>query len=74
VGASLKLDPSNIKPIQAIEYPLPAPRPMNSRMSAQKLKKAIEARADVSKLQRWDTSWTEQVRTYVQALVKEQVI
>lgn len=73
-GVQLKINPSNVKPIQAVEYPLPAPRPMNSRMSAQKLKKAIGAHADVSKLQRWDTSWADQVRAYVQALVKEQAI
>ena len=73
-GASLKVNPSKIKPIRAIEYPLPAPRPMNSRMSAEKLKKALVAQADVSKLQRWETSWADQVRSYVQELVKEQLI
>jgi len=73
-GSSLKIDLANIKPIQAVEYPLPAPRPMNSRMSSKKLQEAIARDADVSKLQRWNMSWADQVRSYVQELVKEQVI
>jgi len=36
-GAILKAQASAIKPILAVEYPLPAPRPMNSRMSTDKL-------------------------------------
>jgi dTDP-4-dehydrorhamnose reductase len=70
-GSSLKIDLANIKPIQAVEYPLPAPRPMNSRMSSKKLQEAIARDADVSKLQRWNMSWADQVRSYVQELVKE---
>lgn len=73
-GVSLKVDPSKIKPIPATAYPLPAPRPMNSRMSTEKLKKILAEQADVSKLQGWEVSWADQVRSYVQALVKEQLI
>jgi len=36
-GMVLKLKPEAVKPIPAIEYPLPAPRPQNSRMATQKL-------------------------------------
>jgi dTDP-4-dehydrorhamnose reductase len=70
-GSSLKIDLANIKPIQAVEYPTPAPRPKNSRMSSKKLEEAIARDADVSKLQRWKMSWADQVRSYVQELVKE---
>jgi dTDP-4-dehydrorhamnose reductase len=70
-GSSLKIDLANIKPIQAVDYPLPAPRPMNSRMSSKKLEEAIASDADVSKLQRWKMSWADQVRSYVQERVKE---
>jgi dTDP-4-dehydrorhamnose reductase len=73
-GLPLKIDLSNIKPIQAAEYPLPAPRPMNSRMSSKKLEEAITRNSDVSKLGRWNTPWADQVRSYVQELVKKQVI
>ena len=73
-AANYQLMVSNIKPIPATEYPLPAPRPMNSRMSAQKLKQAIAKHNDVSKLQRWNVAWADQVRSYVQKLIKEQVI
>ncbi|QWD87251.1 dTDP-4-dehydrorhamnose reductase [Polynucleobacter paludilacus] len=37
-GMILKLKPEAVKPIPAIEYPLPAPRPQNSRMGTQKLR------------------------------------
>ena len=73
-GASLKVKPDLIKPILAVEYPLPAPRPMNSRMNTEKLRKAIARDADVSKLQQWSGSWSDGVETYVQALVKDGLI
>lgn len=40
-GATLKVGPSEIKAISATEYPLPAPRPMNSRMSTDKLRSVL---------------------------------
>jgi len=40
-GAILKAKPASIKPIRAVEYPLPAPRPMNSRMSTDKLQSIL---------------------------------
>jgi len=40
-GVTLKASPSAIKPILAVEYPLPAPRPMNSCMQTSKLKNAL---------------------------------
>jgi dTDP-4-dehydrorhamnose reductase len=40
-GALLKAKPEAIKPILAVEYPLPAPRPMNSRMATDKLRKVL---------------------------------
>ncbi len=70
-GASLKLSQDAIKPIMAVEYPLPAPRPMNSRMATDKLKLAIAAAGDVSKLQRWNKPWSEDVQIYVQQLAKD---
>ena len=41
-GVALKAKPAVIKPILAVEYPLPAPRPMNSRMDSAKLRSALE--------------------------------
>ncbi len=70
-GVSLKLSQDAIKPIMAVEYPLPAPRPMNSRMATDKLQQAIVATGDVSKLQRWNKPWSEYVQTYVQQLAKD---
>jgi dTDP-4-dehydrorhamnose reductase len=70
-GTSLKTSPGSIKPIKAVEYPLPAPRPMNSRMATDKLRQAIAASGDVSKLQRWNKPWSDDVRAYVQQLAKD---
>jgi dTDP-4-dehydrorhamnose reductase len=48
-GVTLKTHPAAIKPIFAVEYPLPAPRPMNSRMSTDKLRLAlVKAPVDAS--------------------------
>ena len=40
-GIELKAMPEAINPILAVEYPLPAPRPMNSRMDSMKLRSAL---------------------------------
>jgi dTDP-4-dehydrorhamnose reductase len=41
-GVELKAKPEAIVPILALEYPLPAPRPMNSRMDSAKLRAALQ--------------------------------
>jgi dTDP-4-dehydrorhamnose reductase len=41
-GIELKAKPEAIKPIPASEYPLPVPRPMNSRMDSFKLRAALQ--------------------------------
>ena len=41
-GIELKTKPQAIKPILAVEYPLPAPRPMNSRMNTAKLRSTLQ--------------------------------
>lgn len=43
-GKPLKLTPENIRPITTAEYPLPAPRPANSRLSTQKLQETFGLR------------------------------
>jgi dTDP-4-dehydrorhamnose reductase len=73
-GAELKVKPKSIKPILAIEYPLPAPRPMNSLMDRSKLRKALEERGDMSKLDGFNRPWTTAVENYVQELAKNELI
>ena len=68
-GVALKLRPDQIMPIPASEYPLPAPRPMNSRMarsSLDTLMNQILKGNDVTKLQLWQQPWQESVAYYVQ--------
>ena len=61
LGAILKLNPQAIQAIPATEYPLPAPRPYNSRMDNRKLKDAL----------RMDhfPAWEQQVFAYVKQFV-----
>ena len=73
-GVKLKASPEVIEPILAIEYPLPAPRPMNSRMDNAKLGLALEQSGDMSKLQHWNEVWDLQVQSYVSKLAKDGLI
>ena len=64
-GVSLQAKPQAITPIPATDYPLPAPRPYNSRMSNQKLKDALngaESGIDFP-------IWQNQVEQYVQNII-----
>jgi dTDP-4-dehydrorhamnose reductase len=60
LGSTFKVDPEKIQAIPARDYPLPAPRPYNSRMSNQKLKDALY-------LSRFP-NWEDQVSYYVKKL------
>jgi dTDP-4-dehydrorhamnose reductase len=75
-GAVPQLRPEAIEAIPAVEYPLPAPRPMNSRMARgadaaldKALNKALGDLGDMTKSQLLEQSWKSQVADYVQDLV-----
>ena len=77
-GAVLKLRPDAIEAIPASEYPLPAPRPMNSRMGRRVLETALtdspEGSVNMTKSQLLEQSWGPQVAAYVQELVHRKLI
>jgi len=73
-GVILKAGPGSIKPIPAVDYPLPAPRPSNSRMDATKLRLAIEQCGDMSKLKHCNRLWSDEVRVYVAQLAQAGLI
>lgn len=73
-GIALKANPGSIKPILAVEYPLQAPRPMNSRMSTDKLRQVFEGRGDMSKLELLNQPWDQAVRSYIRNLAKDGLI
>lgn len=73
-GTTLKANPAAIQPILAVEYPLPAPRPMNSRMSTDKLYQVLADWGDMSKLELLNQPWDEAVRSYVRNLAKDGLI
>jgi len=74
-GEILKLKPEAIKPIPATDYPLPAPRPQNSRMGTQKLRTilTVKNRNDSSSYNQTDQisafpDWRKMVQKYVKDL------
>jgi dTDP-4-dehydrorhamnose reductase len=77
-GAALKLRPEAIAAIPATEYPLPAPRPMNSRMARSVLEAALTnslgGSSNMTKLHLLEQSWGPQVEAYVQDLVHRKLI
>jgi dTDP-4-dehydrorhamnose reductase len=77
-GAVLQLRPDAIEAIPATEYPLPAPRPMNSRMARGALEVVLTdtqgSSGNVPKLQLLQQSWEPQVAAYVQDLVHRKLI
>jgi dTDP-4-dehydrorhamnose reductase len=77
----LKAKPSTIKPILAVEYPLPAPRPMNSRMNTVKLCEALQGEGlgasnsynDLQKMPNFP-EWDGMVKEYVSRLAADGLI
>jgi dTDP-4-dehydrorhamnose reductase len=66
-GEGIEVKSENILPIPATDYPVPAARPYNSRLSNQKLKKALSEMAFTGQY----PHWREQVDKYVKQVVEE---
>jgi dTDP-4-dehydrorhamnose reductase len=76
-GVELKLQPNTIEAIPASEYPLPAPRPKNSRMvrgADTALDKALTDSVNMTKSRLLQQSWEPQVTAYVQDLALQKII
>ena len=77
-GAAFKLRPEAIAAIPATEYPLPAPRPMNSRMARSDLEAALAdslgGSSNMTKSYLLEQAWEQQVAAYVQDLVHRKLI
>jgi len=77
-GATLKLRPEAIQAIPAAEYPLPAPRPVNSRMARGVLEAALTdslgGSGNMTKSHLLEQSWQSQAAVYVQDLVYRKLI
>lgn len=80
-GVVLKTKPGAIKLILAVEYPLPAPRPMNSKMATDKLRKALAGSLLAISNSYNDSNvtpdfpaWDVMVSEYVKRLAAERVI
>jgi dTDP-4-dehydrorhamnose reductase len=66
-GEGIEVKSENILPIPATDYPLPAPRPYNSRLNNGKLKKVLA----VSGFAGQYPQWQDQVSEYVSRIIKE---
>jgi dTDP-4-dehydrorhamnose reductase len=66
-GEGIEVKSENILPIPATDYPVPAARPYNSRLSNQKLKKALSEMAFTGQYPHWQN----QVEEYVKQVVEE---
>jgi dTDP-4-dehydrorhamnose reductase len=66
-GEGIEVKSENILPIPATDYPVPAARPYNSRLSNQKLKKALSERVYKGQY----PHWRDQVEKYVKQVVEE---
>jgi dTDP-4-dehydrorhamnose reductase len=66
-GEGIEVKSENILPIPATDYPVPAARPYNSRLSNQKLKKALSEMAFTGQY----PHWCDQVKKYVKQVVEE---
>jgi dTDP-4-dehydrorhamnose reductase len=66
-GEGIEIKSENIMPIPATDYPVPAARPYNSRLSNQKLKKALSEMAFTGQY----PHWRDQVEQYVKQVVEE---
>jgi dTDP-4-dehydrorhamnose reductase len=77
-GVALKLVSDVIEAIPATDYPLPAPRPMNSRMARGVLEAvfadSLGDSSDMTKSQLLEQSWKLQVAAYVQDLALRKLI
>lgn len=64
-GEGIELKSENILPIPATDYPAPAARPYNSRLSNQKLKKALSEMAFTGQYPHWRNQVKQYVKEYV---------
>jgi len=69
-GEGIEVKSENILPIPASDYPLPAKRPYNSRMSNQKLKQALSEMAFTHSYPHWQEQVEAYVRNYVEQSLK----
>jgi dTDP-4-dehydrorhamnose reductase len=73
-SVALKVESDSVIPILAVEYPLPAPRPQNSRLDNSKLHLLMGRKSDVTKLQYLNISWEDEVDMYVRKLAQDGLI
>ncbi len=69
-GEGIEIKSENVQAIPAIDYPLPAKRPYNSRLNNDKLKKALLEMAFTGKYPHWREQAGQYVKEYVEQSLK----
>jgi dTDP-4-dehydrorhamnose reductase len=69
-GEGIEIKSENIQAITAIDYPLPAKRPFNSRLNNDKLKKALSEMAFTGQYPHWRGQVEQYVKEYVEQSLK----
>lgn len=69
-GEGMEIKSENIQAIPAIDYPLPAKRPYNSRLNNDKLKKALSEIAFTGQYPHWRGQVEQYVKEYVEQSLK----
>ena len=69
-GEGIEIKSENIQAIPAIDYPLPAKRPYNSRLNNDKLKKALSEMAFTGQYPHWREQAGQYVKEYVEQSLK----
>jgi dTDP-4-dehydrorhamnose reductase len=64
-GEGIEVKSENILPIPATDYPVPAARPYNSRLSNQKIKKALSEMAFTGQYPHWRNQVDQYIKEYV---------
>jgi dTDP-4-dehydrorhamnose reductase len=73
-GAVLKLHPNTIEAIASMNFPMIAPRPMNSRLSVKKLEDEFTDRGSRLIMQLFDQLWAPQVAEYVKNCISTDIL
>jgi dTDP-4-dehydrorhamnose reductase len=76
LGIALKATPNAVKAIPALEYPVPAPRPMNSKMATEKLQAALNLSNNYNELLKSKEfpHWESMVHEYIRKLASSGLI
>jgi dTDP-4-dehydrorhamnose reductase len=73
-GVGLKQRPEEIEAVSAVNFPMIAPRPMNSRLDAAKIQQVLLGQGNQSTIGFFDQLWRAQVADYVNQCIATDIL